>query len=270
MSTIIDPPSLFLLCMQVFIENFPVSSSTQIDFLYTIMTRYSIFLSNTSLNSAHELITFFHGPTALIIIFFYRATWMACIRKIKSQIGRICHIVGMVLYADIITTVIVFSLKHNSFGFPVWLGQLITSSLLCSLFYTSRSDHSAPLTYARSTMLGILQGIAILPGISRLAVTYTGARWLGMSPRKAFATAWMVLIPLIGADICVTGIRSFPLYPDILMQPSVLCTYGISCIIGFLGFWASYALAINYAMQYCAFYTIITTVAMYMKAFSLG
>jgi undecaprenyl pyrophosphate phosphatase UppP len=48
-------------------------------------------------------------------------------------------------------------------------------------------------------ILGLVQGIALLPGISRLATTYAAARWLGMQPRKAFEVSWLIAVPLFFA-----------------------------------------------------------------------
>ena len=49
-------------------------------------------------------------------------------------------------------------------------------------------------------VLGVVQGFALLPGISRFASTYTAARWLSLSPRHALETAWMIQMPLMGVS----------------------------------------------------------------------
>lgn len=56
-----------------------------------------------------------------------------------------------------------------------------------------RSDRFTP---TKALIIGLVQGIALLPGISRLATTYTAARWLGLHPRKAFEISWLIAVPL--------------------------------------------------------------------------
>jgi undecaprenyl-diphosphatase len=45
-----------------------------------------------------------------------------------------------------------------------------------------------------------VQGIALLPGISRLGLTFVAARWLGISSRRSFQISWLIMWPLVGAD----------------------------------------------------------------------
>ena len=56
--------------------------------------------------------------------------------------------------------------------------------------------------FIQALILGFAQGCAlIVPGLSRLAVVYATARWLGMPARKAFPTAWLLVLPLFGAAV---------------------------------------------------------------------
>jgi len=51
--------------------------------------------------------------------------------------------------------------------------------------------------YYQAVVVGIAQGVALLPGISRFALVYTTARWLGINHRRAFEITWLVEFPLI-------------------------------------------------------------------------
>jgi undecaprenyl pyrophosphate phosphatase UppP len=45
--------------------------------------------------------------------------------------------------------------------------------------------------------LGMLQACALAPGISRLALTFVGARWLRIPARRAFEISFLIQWPLI-------------------------------------------------------------------------
>jgi undecaprenyl pyrophosphate phosphatase UppP len=46
-------------------------------------------------------------------------------------------------------------------------------------------------------VLGAVQGLALLPGISRFAITFAAARWLGWSPGVALERSFLIQWPLI-------------------------------------------------------------------------
>jgi undecaprenyl pyrophosphate phosphatase UppP len=48
-------------------------------------------------------------------------------------------------------------------------------------------------------LLGCVQGLSLLPGVSRLAATYVCARWLAICPRRSFEISWLIAWPLMSA-----------------------------------------------------------------------
>jgi undecaprenyl-diphosphatase len=89
--------------------------------------------------------------------------------------------------------------------FPLWLGFFITSYVLVATAYFSPPlalCDSRRESYRRAFLIGSAQGIALLPGISRLGITYAVGRWLGLSWRTSFAFSCMIEAPLIFLATC--------------------------------------------------------------------
>lgn len=86
----------------------------------------------------------------------------------------------------------------------VWLaglGWLVTAALL-SLTRRRRSDRlwlaaPRPLPVLPLLMVGLLQALALLPGISRSGATISGALLVGLAPGTAFRLSFLAVLPLI-------------------------------------------------------------------------
>jgi undecaprenyl-diphosphatase len=78
----------------------------------------------------------------------------------------------------------------------VAVGFLITSALLVSVRWLgSGRTTSPPLGHA--ILLGIVQGIAVVPGISRSGSTIAAALWLGVRPDRAFELSMLMSLPAV-------------------------------------------------------------------------
>lgn len=86
------------------------------------------------------------------------------------------------------------------FKFYSSIKNKFSSPLVLSVFHLDEKCNEGwrgpVLTPSKALILGLIQGIALLPGISRLATTYAAARWLGLQPRKAFEVSWLIAVPL--------------------------------------------------------------------------
>lgn len=78
----------------------------------------------------------------------------------------------------------------------IGLGFLITAALLLSTLWAPASRHSSP-SLATALMLGVAQGVAIFPGISRSGATIVAALWLGLSASRAFELSMLLSVPAI-------------------------------------------------------------------------
>ena len=51
----------------------------------------------------------------------------------------------------------------------------------------------------RVIIIGIVQGFALLPGVSRLGLTFVVGRWLGFDERESFEFSFLIVLPLFSA-----------------------------------------------------------------------
>jgi undecaprenyl-diphosphatase len=81
----------------------------------------------------------------------------------------------------------------------VAIGFLFTTVVLLSSAWAGRGERIQP-TWVHALLIGVAQGIALFPGISRIGCTIATAMWLGMTERRSFELSILVSIPaLIGS-----------------------------------------------------------------------
>jgi len=222
--------------LQIVLESLPVSSSGNVDLWLGIFHSY-VDMSFLCPISALDFDFLLHGPTILILALYFLKDWMSFIRSIIN--GR-WHGWLLLLYcawADMLTGVwyAVFKAVGKSW-FPLSVGFFITSGALFSLLWLPKNDDTKEqsLSLYHATLLGIVQGVALLPGLSRFGITYVVARHACYAPKIAFRYSFLLQMPLIGAAF-LKGCYSFYFfeYKDQLLHPLFGLTILISTILSY-------------------------------------
>lgn len=177
---------------QILFESLPISSSGH--------------LALFSRKISEGLEYFIHGPSVLVILFFFRKELGFFLRNFTNQIGTVGNFIFSLLFADFVTVFIYFGLKFFYFTFfPLWLGFLFTSLFIFSTYlipilkkHNNETDLFS-LSLLKAGMIGFAQGLALLPGISRLGVLYSTGVWFGLKPRASFAFSLAVAVPIFAA-----------------------------------------------------------------------
>jgi undecaprenyl-diphosphatase len=85
--------------------------------------------------------------------------------------------------------------------------------------------------------LGLVQGLALQPGVSRSGITMTAARWIGIDRESAARFSFLLAIPIIagaglykGIDLAQTGFQGY--------GPQFFWGFVSSAISGFIVIWA--------------------------------
>lgn len=232
------------ICAQVVLESFPVSSSGHLAVL-ELVTHTSweqLVALPAHLDTYHHTQNVYHllhGVSALVIALFFVRSWWPVLYNWRRCWRQIMYIIAYGTIADGITSGF-FILMHiyNVHWFPVGLGFIITILALASLYWCKPSAY-VPYTWYHAIMLGVVQGCALLPGISRFGLTYVIGRWLRLPPYKACEISFLIEWPLIAAAC----IASVPLLsnPDIYTQFLNPLTLLVILIAGG-GAWAGLAL----------------------------
>ncbi len=144
-----------------------------------------------------------HFGTLLPVLFFYRADLVGMVKNADER-----RLGWMVLVATVPTGMIGLGLEDqfealfSSVG-PVCVGLLITAALLVSThFIPAAQDGGKLLTWQMALIIGLVQGLAITPGISRSGSTIAIALVLGLSREHAARFSFLASVPaILGAVI---------------------------------------------------------------------
>src|SRR5579872_6148497 len=193
-----------LLGAQIVLESFPVSSSGHVRLLECIFGSSDLFTAHSA--SGMQLVDTFgsvyhlaHGATVLVIALFFFNDWFYLLVNVKRCWRIILEIAARVALADLITTILFLGFKSiDTHRFPLGIGFAITALALGSLRFAPANNRTR-LTLAGAALLGLVQGLALLPGISRMATTFAAARWLGLRGYRAFQFSLLIQWPLIAA-----------------------------------------------------------------------
>ena len=102
-------------------------------------------------------------------------------------------------------------------------GFLLTSAFVFSSHW---GKESRSFNYWIAILLGLVQGLAVLPGVSRSGLVLSTALLLGLNKKQAFEYTFILAIPAIAASF-ILGVR------DLAWQPIYLWGLIVTIIVGF-------------------------------------
>ena len=180
---------LLLAIVQGITEFLPLSSSGHLVLIekFSGITSYKL-----------SVIVYLHIATLLAVIVYFRRE---IIKTLKNK-----KYLGYILIAFAFTVIVTYFLKNFIFYFmenSIYLGItfLVTSGFL---FITDKIDYKSykKLNLSLAMLIGLAQGVAIIPGISRSGITVALGIFLGLSREEAFKFSFLLAIPtLISAGI---------------------------------------------------------------------
>ena len=144
-------------------------------------------------------------------------------------------------------------------------------AVLGSISFLTYKKNKIRFGAKEAMLLGAVQGVALLPGISRFAIVFACSRWLGFSCRRAFDVTFAVQLPLIAAAFFNSFlIRVFfkkTLVPEILLQPQSFIIFFCASVVAFFALlFARYILCKNKAWIF-SFYLLIPMLLSFPDAF---
>ena len=167
---------------------------------------------------------FVHFGTVLSIVTVYRTRIVELLRHTWTGVSEptrlVLHYRGneefrfvVFILITMIPTGLIYLLFKDSleaaFGDPRQTLMMLLVTGLLLLLTKIRSQPEGPLTPLKSVLIGIAQGAALIPGISRSGATICTALYQNVTPEKAANFSFLMSLPVI---IGATGIQASELF----------------------------------------------------------
>jgi undecaprenyl-diphosphatase len=154
---------------------------------------------------------FLHCATVLAVLIFFRkdvvsilTQWFGgfFIKEIRETEGWRWG--WLILAGTAVTAIVALPLKNvvetaMSSYLAVGAGLLVTAGLLCLVPLVPERDRKLSLTAV--LVVGLIQGLAVFPGVSRSGSTIAAALFMGLAAPEAFRLSFLMSVPaILGAN----------------------------------------------------------------------
>ncbi len=179
--------SIILSLIQGATEFLPISSSGHLA-LFQILTNYfkapPIFFD-----------LFLHFATLFSILFYYK-------KNLKNYFNF--KFLSLLFFGLLGTAFIAFPLKNfaeYAFSSQVLVSFFLSVTGLILLFTNGLKERAGVLDLKKAFLMGISQGFAIIPGVSRSGITISTGIFLGVSAKNSCEFSFILSIPaILGAN----------------------------------------------------------------------
>ena len=159
-----------------------------------------------------------HVGTLVAILIVFARTIARFLDRLAAELEtnrfpqrKAWRIVGLAMVASIPTAVIGAGFQdffERAFGKPMWIGValLITSLLLALTVVVKRPSRGWMMfRWWQAALVGVAQGLAVMPGISRSGATICLALFCGLRRRWAAEFSFLIAAPaIVGATVVKT------------------------------------------------------------------
>jgi len=180
--------ALFLGLVQGFTEWLPISSSGHLVIFQALL--------NVSVPSEFDIVIM-TGTIVALVLYFRKKILSLFTGLLVGDRSAINYII-LILLTGIPTGIIGFAGRKffkSLYGQPVGVSILIIITGIFLLIASRQKKQDAQITRKSALIIGIAQGIAVAPGISRSGSTIGTAILLGVKPRDAAEFSFLIAIP---------------------------------------------------------------------------
>ena len=176
-----------------------------------------------------------HGATLLAVVVALRARLGGIVKGLVAGDGeaiRICLLVGVGTLPAALAGWLLHGAMDALFRPSVAaVGFLLTSLLLLT---APRSDRGArrlaQLRLWDALLVGAMQALALLPGLSRSASTMAAARWCGLTAEAAAELSFLLAIPVTAGALMITGLPARSVAGSVLLAALAAGTSGVLAV----------------------------------------
>jgi len=201
-----------------------------------------------------------HVGTLIVVLTFFR-------KEIGKILSALVHLNFKTENGKMIPLIIVGTIPTALIG--LIFGELIENTfqsvlpiavafIVCGfILYPAKAgkEKTENISYSTAIMMGIAQGIAIIPGISRSGTTIAAALLLGIKREKAFKFSFLLSIPAIIGALALTIHTEFgKLATSGLGWTEILAGTAIAMLVGYFALKLLWKILIERRFHFFAFY----------------
>lgn len=155
-------------------------------------------------------VVFLHGATVLAMYAYFRADILRLLASLsprnRERSGADRALIVLIIAGTAVTGIVALALEpivEPMSGSPVWVGVWFLSNALVlaggeALSTRVRATPTPDrLTMPRVALIGLMQGLAVLPGLSRSGSTISSGMVSGLSRENAARFSFLLGIPII-------------------------------------------------------------------------
>lgn len=241
-------------------EFLPVSSSAHLTILGAI--------SKIKEEDALPFFLVLHLGTLISLIAFFFKDLLSLGKNLLKKEKESIRTLLLICTTTLITGILGLGLKkevETAFASSLWpsIFLIVTSLILFSSLFLKKRDNQtstvASMTFFSAFLIGLAQGIAVFPGISRSGITTVAALFVGLSRKEAFNYSFLVSIPAI-AGAFLLNLRDIERISQALGLEILLVGFVVSFLVGYISLGFLKSLVIQGKLHYFGFYTLFASV----------
>ncbi len=230
--------ALILGILQGLTEFLPISSSGHL-----VLAQHFLGVDQTTLDEAILFILVLHLGTVVAVLFCYWNDIIGLFRSIKngantveSKSDSIPKKIFLMFLISIVATGIVGvpidKFFEEAFENPQWAatGLIVTALILTLSLIAKGKGGIGTIKPLSAFLVGLGQGIAVFPGISRSGTTIVIGMFLGLSGKEAARYTFLLSVPTIILAFAVKLLKKFLDSPDEVILNIPVSSY----IVGFI------------------------------------
>lgn len=224
---------VILSIVQGLTEFLPVSSSGHLNIASALLHDYAD--ESIPQDVLEVNITLHVGTLFAVIVYYWHAIW--------RLLGEHRAVIGKLIVGTLPAVMIGLPLEKFAPQFlesPLVAGCLLPVTgvmLLWSTRLPPGERQYDELSYRTAFLIGVFQGLAVLPGISRSGATIVGGLMMGLRRKDAAVFAFLLAIPAIGGA-GVLQLRQM-IEAEVTSTPWEVLLTGLACsfVVGFGALW---------------------------------
>lgn len=236
--------ALLLSIVEGISEFLPISSTGHL-----ILASKLLSVAQTDFTKSFEIIIQLGAILAVVVIYFRKIVKNFGLWK-KLLVAFIpTGIVGLILYKIIKTSLLG---NYSIVIFSLFVGgvlMLVLERIFNSQTQEKGTQELENVSLTKSALIGVVQSISVIPGVSRAAATIYGGMGVGLNRKTAVEFSFLLAIPTMLASSAFDFYKS----RDMLLQSQNL---GI-LLVGFIGSFITALITVKWLTNYVQKHTFV-------------